>query len=116
MNQPNYQELVRQLVSNDAEQQIAARQILLALEEDAVTGLLDEYYAGVNQAQGIAVLDILAQIGGYEALNALRSLLFFDLTTPPTLRTAAAKGLLLNSDYLSPDEVQKISDYLAHEN
>jgi hypothetical protein len=109
---PDYRELVQQLLSDDAEQKISAQKTLLALDEDAVTGLLNEYYAGVNEAQGLAILDILAQIGGYEALNALRSLLFFDLSTPAALRTAAAQGLLQNSDNLSPDEIQKVTAYL----
>jgi hypothetical protein len=112
MNQPDYRELVHQLLSDDIDQQMTARQTLLALEEDAVTGLLNEYYAGVNEAQGLAILDVLAQIGGYEALSALRSLVFFDLSTPAALRTAAAQGLLQNSDNLSPDEIQKVTDYL----
>jgi hypothetical protein len=112
---PDYRELVQQLLSDDAEQKISAQKTLLALEEDAVTGLLDEYYAGVNEAQGLAILDILAQIGGYEALNALRSLLFFDLSTPAALRIAAAQGLLQNSDNLSPDEIQKVTAYLNHQ-
>jgi hypothetical protein len=116
MNQPNYRLLVQQLLSDDVDQQMEAQKTLLALEEDAVTGLLDEYYAGVNEAQGLAILEILAQIGGYEALNALRSLIFFDLSTPAALRTAAAQGLLQNSDNLSPDEIQKVTDYLSREN
>jgi hypothetical protein len=116
MNQPNYRLLVQQLLNDDTEQKISAQKTLLALEEDAVTGLLDEYYAGVNEAQGLAILDMLAQIGGYEALNALRSLLFFDLSTSRAFRTAAANGLLQNSDSLSPDEIQKVTSYLNRQN
>jgi hypothetical protein len=113
---PDYRELVQQLLSKDTNQQMTARQTLFSLEEDAVSGLLDEYYAGVNEAQGLAILDILAQISGYEALNALRSLLFFDLSTPAAFRTAAAQGLLLNRDNLSPDEVEKVTNFLNREN
>lgn len=109
MDKPDYQQLVRDLTSDDESTKESARQILFVLDEDAVSPLLDEFYAGVTDVQGIAILDILAHIGGYEALNTLRTLLFFDLSTRPIFRKAAAEGLLQNSDFLSDDEKDKIT-------
>ena len=108
MNRPDFHELIKQVVSENSNEQAQARKTLLALDEDAVSLLLDEYYAGVNEAQGSAIVSLLAEIGGYEALNALRSICFFDLSTPPHLRKVAAKGLLANRENLSPNEYTKL--------
>jgi hypothetical protein len=108
MTHSDFQQLIKQLVSENPDEQAQARKTLFVLDEDAVSPLLDEYYAGVNEAQGSAILSLLAEMGGYEALNALRSICFFDLSTPPQLRKIAANGLLLNIDSLSPDEYEKI--------
>lgn len=114
MFEPDYAALVKQLVSDDATVQSAAKKTLFTLDEDAVAPLLDEFYAGVTDARGTAILDVLARIGGYEALNALRSILFFDLSmmARPAFRTAAAQGLLMNIENLSPDEIEKINHHL----
>ena len=112
MTQPDYPKLVKQLVSDDEAEQTTAKKVLFELDEDAVSPLLDEFYAGVNDAQGTAILDVLAHIGGYEALNALRSILFFDLSMRPAFRKAAAHGLLYNAAFLSSDEHEKITAHL----
>lgn len=115
MSQPDFREVIKQLVSTNTDEKEQAQQILFALDEDAVSPLLDEYYAGVNEAQGSAILSLLADIGGYEALNALRSICFFDLSTPLQLRKAAARGLLSNSGNLSPDEYTKVLNIINKE-
>jgi hypothetical protein len=108
MTHPDFQQLIKQLVSENPDEQAQARKTLFVLDEDAISPLLDEYYAGVNEAQGSAILSLLTEMGGYEALNALRSICFFDLSTPLQLRKAAARGLLANRDSLSPDEYTKV--------
>ncbi|MBZ0294834.1 MAG: hypothetical protein K8L99_19885 [Anaerolineae bacterium] len=55
----------------DVSQREQAREALLALDEDAVPALVDTFYAGVNEEQGIAVLQLVGEIGGYEAVNLL---------------------------------------------
>lgn len=115
MSQPEYKILIKQLLNDNPDEAVSARQTLLALDEDNVNPLLDEFYAGVNETQGITILDMLAEIGGYEALNALRSICFFDLSTRPQFRKVAAKGLLLNSDNLSPDEHEKATQIANEE-
>ena len=115
MKQPDFPKLIKQLVSENSDESAQARKTLFALDEDAVSPLLDEYYAGVNEVQGIAILNMLAEMGGYEALNALRSICFFDLSTPPQLRKTAARGLLSNSENLSPDEYIKVLTLINEE-
>jgi len=114
MHQPNYQALVKKLVSPDVADQMAAKMILIALDEDAINPLVDEYYAGITDAEGIAILGVLADIGGYEALAVLRNVFDFE-EVRPALRYAAAQGLLRNSDKLTLEENQEITLYLAEQ-
>ncbi|GAB4525029.1 MAG: hypothetical protein OHK0046_40360 [Anaerolineae bacterium] len=62
----DYHQLVQQLT--DPATRDMARDTLLRLDEAAVEPLVDQFYAGVNEATGLAILEILATIGGYEAL------------------------------------------------
>jgi hypothetical protein len=56
----SYRTLIEQLVSSNLESQIAARMAILAQQENAVEPLVSVYSGGVTDAQGLAVLDILA--------------------------------------------------------
>jgi hypothetical protein len=84
----------------------------MALQEDAVEALADAYFAGVNDEQGIAILDLLADIGGYEALNIMRDIVKHE-TKRLKLRIAAAYGLLRNEDNLSNREVKLLKRFIA---
>ena len=64
-----YDSLVERFLLAEPIHRVAARMILMALQEDAIEPLADAYFAGVNDEQGIAILDLMADIGGYEALN-----------------------------------------------
>jgi hypothetical protein len=107
-----YRSLVEQLVSSNLESQIAARMAILAQQENAIEPLVSVYSGGVNDVQGLAVLDILAEIGGFEAMALLRNVFAFE-DKRPVMRYAAAKGLLRNEHNLSPDEVVEVTRFLA---
>jgi hypothetical protein len=55
------------LIHPDLTMRETARQALLMEDEAIITVLIDEFYAGVNLPIGIALLDIIGEIGGYEA-------------------------------------------------
>lgn len=70
-NQKDLRFLLDEILSNDETRRQRARVMLLALDEDAVPPLVDEYYAGMTEAQGVVLLDIVAEIGGPEAMQLL---------------------------------------------
>ncbi len=98
---------IRQLVSEDVAVREAAQTALRALDEDAVDPLINAFYAGVNESQGVAVLELVGEIGGPDALTLLRNVVY-DPTLRGTWQAAARRGLLLNRDNLSPAEVQTL--------
>lgn len=108
----NIAKLVDQLVDESSLNQQAAKMILLALGEDAVNPLIDEFYAGVNDAQGVAILNVIADIGGPDAMSTLRSVFHFE-DSRLKLKMAAANGLLHNSISLSQDELEEVASYIA---
>ncbi len=88
----NFDQLLRELAGNDPAAQLRARQTLLALDEQAVSPLVDAFYAGVNEAQGLALLDVVTEIGGPEAQTLLTDIVF-DSSARPAFRHKAALGL-----------------------
>lgn len=105
-----YDELVQRFINGQAIHQMAARMILLAVQEEAVEALADAYYAGINEAQGQMLLGILGEIGGYEALNILRDV--FQYETNAKIKLSAAEGLIRNAAVLSMEEKLALKDYL----
>jgi hypothetical protein len=105
-----YDELVQRFLSGQPIHQIAARMILLAVQEEAVEALADAYYAGLNETQARQILAVLGEIGGYEALNILRDV--FQYEPKLILRLAAAEGLIRNAAVLSFDEKLALKDFL----
>lgn len=105
-------ELVRRLNSKNPAHSAAARMLLIALQERAVGPLIDELYAGVTDAQGTVILNMLAEIGGPEAMETLRSVFEYEVGRP-ALQAAAARGLQRNVHNLSLDEVEAVSLFLA---
>jgi hypothetical protein len=108
---PNkYEELVQRFLSAQAIHQIAARMILLAIQEEAIEPLADAFYAGVNEKQAVMILQVLGEIGGYEALQILRDV--FKHEPNLSLKMAAAEGLIRNANNLSLDEKLAIKVFL----
>lgn len=107
-----YDALVERFLIGELANRTAARMILIAVQEDAIDPLADAYFAGVNDEQGLAILNLMAEIGGYEALNILRDILKHEKRRR-ILRIAAAEGLMMNEDNLSEQEVTAIKRFLA---
>jgi hypothetical protein len=105
-----YDELVQRFLSGQPIHQMAARMILLAVQEDAVEALADAYYAGVNEAQAKQILGILGEIGGYEALNILRDV--FQYEPNKSLKLSAVEALIPNAEVLSLEEKIALKDFL----
>jgi|GEM_PF-2128918 len=106
-----YDSLVERFLLAEPIHRVAARMILMALQEDAIEPLADAYFAGVNDEQGIAILDLMADIGGYEALNTMRDIVKHE-TKRRKLRVAAAHGLMRNENNLSKKEVKVLKRFL----
>ena len=111
MSDIDFHQLVQQLGDADSDIQQSASSILLRLDEDAVAPLVDQYYAGVTEQQAIAILDIIAHIGGFEALALLRN--EFHFSNSLQRKQICAKGLLHNRDVLSADEIVQAQQYLG---
>lgn len=105
MTEPNHKDLrvlLNEILSEDEARRQTARVMLLALDEEAVQALIDEFYAGVNEAQGVVLLDVVAEIGGYEALQLLEDV--FRNGTNAVWRRWAALGMARNGrDDILPD-------------
>lgn len=108
---PIFQRLLKRLTSDKPEDQLAARIIITSMQERAVPSLIDEYYAGVNQLQAEAILGLLGEIGGPNALNMLREVVRLEKGNVP-LRVAAAQALMHNESVLSPKEKRALEKYL----
>ena len=80
---------------------------LFALDEEAVNLLADEFYAGVSEPLGVAILDIVGEIGGPDALSMLRNVYHFE-DKHESWRKAGARGLLTNRDNLDAAEVEEL--------
>lgn len=106
--------LIQQYLGDNKLEHAVARMILVAMGEDVVEELIDTYYAGITVEHGILLLNLLAAIGGYEALNTLRSVFKYE-AEDESLKRTAAEGLVYNASNLSSDEYRKISDYLNAE-
>lgn len=96
-------DLVKQFLAGDAE----ARVELLALDEDAVNPLIEAFYAGVGEAGGVAIIDLVAEIGGPDALTLLRYAYHFEERL--ALKEAARRGLLLNQNNLDAQELAELT-------
>ncbi len=78
----DYTLLIPKLVQGSELNQEAARNTLLQLDEEAVSPLIDEFYAGVNELTGFAILSVLIEIGGYEVRALLEELIEFGVPYP----------------------------------
>jgi len=112
MSNVDFHDLIKKISSDNINADTAACMILYAMQEDAVEPLIEQYYYGVTDKQGVAILDVLAQIGGPSALAMLRNVFAFE-EDRRLLRFAAAKGLIHNSSNLSRDELAELAQYLG---
>jgi len=98
---------MNQLASLDPVERESARASLLQMDEDVMDLLVAEFYAGMPEMLAVALLEIMGEIGGYEALNLLGDV-YYGRDTRPALKTAARLALLRNADNLDPQQVAKL--------
>ncbi len=103
----NFRQLISDLTHNDAAQRQIARASLQSLDEDIVDPLIGEFHSGVSEALGVAILELIAEIGGPDALSMLRNVYHFD-DHHAHWRAAAARGLLHNRDNLDAAELEEL--------
>lgn len=70
--------LIQNLMHDNADSRQQARLALLLYDEAAITPLLDAFYAGVSEKHGIAILEALGEIGGFEALALFEEIVHFN--------------------------------------
>ena len=104
---PTFRTLMNQLASLDPAERESARASLLQMDEDVMDLLVAEFYAGMPEKLAVALLEIIGEIGGYEALNLLGDV-YYSHDTKPALKTAARLALLRNADNLDPQQVAKL--------
>ncbi|HLU12016.1 MAG TPA: hypothetical protein VK003_20235, partial [Oceanobacillus sp.] len=68
--------------------------VFLRMDEDAVQPLADELYSGVDEKTGVVILELLAEIGGWEAMVVLQDI--YQAGGREALVKAAAQGLARN--------------------
>ena len=106
---PDFHTLMKQLSSLDATERNAARSSLLQMDEDVMDLLVAEFYAGMPEKLGVTLLEIIGEIGGYEALNLLGDV-YYSNDTRPVLKATARLALLRNADNLDPLQVAKLRE------
>jgi hypothetical protein len=92
MTPDDIRQLIGQLISPILVERNAARLVFFKMGEDAVQPLADELYSGVTEGVGAAILEVMGEIGGWEALAVLQDLYFAE-NTRPAMRRAAAQAL-----------------------
>lgn len=92
----DYEAILKRLVSEDVQEQEAARRLLFVLDEDAVAPLIDAFYAGVSEKTGLAILEVLMVIGGFEAMALFCDVAEFDARYN-SWRRAAQHGIEHNT-------------------
>ena len=90
----NIRELLRALIHGSADERQSALHELYRMDEAAVDALTDEFYAGVDEATGVAILEVVSTIGGPDALRLLKYACYFG--DKAAWREAGAKGLADN--------------------
>jgi hypothetical protein len=89
--------------------QAAAQATLLGMDEDVMDLLVAEYYAGMPDKVAVRLLEIIGEIGGYEALSLLGDVCYSS-DTRPAVKETARLALLRNADNLDPLQVAKLRD------
>ncbi len=104
---PTFRNLMDQLASLDSAERASARATLLQMDEDVMDLLVAEFYAGMPEKLAVTLIEIIGEIGGYEALNLLGDV-YYASDTRPALKSAARLALLRNADNLDPLQVAKL--------
>ncbi len=104
---PTFRTLMKQLASLDTAEHNTARDALLRMDEDAMDLLVAEYDAGMPDKLAVSLLNIIGEIGGYEALNLLGDV-YYSHDTRSAVKAAARLALLRNADTLDPQQVAKL--------
>jgi hypothetical protein len=87
-------ERLKQITDGSVEERAAAWLAFLRLDEDAVQALADELYSGVDEQTGVVILELLAEIGGWEAMIVLQDI--YQAGGRDALVKTAARGLARN--------------------
>jgi hypothetical protein len=103
----NFRQLLSDLIHTDAIQRENAHAALLALDEEIVDPLIGEFYSGMSEQSGVAILELVAEIGGPDALSMLRNIYHFD-DHHAAWRDTARRGLLHNRDSLDAIELDEL--------
>lgn len=111
MTDSSFAQHLKHLTDSDPARREAAREALLALDEDGVEWMVGEFYSGVSNALGVALIEIIGEIGGWEALTFLRQV-FAEGDLPKEWQLAAARALLRNIDNLDEREVAGVRRFL----
>jgi hypothetical protein len=83
-----------EITDGTGEERAAARLAFLRLDEDVVQLLADELYSGVDEKTGVVILELLAEIGGWEAMIVLQDIV--QAGGRDAMVKAAARGLVRN--------------------
>lgn len=102
-----FRTLMTQLASLDTTERDSAHNALLQMDEDVMDLLVAEFYAGMPDKLAVSLLEIIGEIGGYEALNLLGDV-YYSHDTRPAVKAAARLALLRNADNLDPQQVAKL--------
>jgi len=81
--------LITQLTSVVPVERSAARLAFLKMDEEAIQPLADELYSGVSEPTGVAILELMGEIGGWEALTVLQDIYLSEGSRPAMAKTAA---------------------------
>jgi|SRR5690606_28533127 len=85
---------LKRITDGMVEERAAAWLAFLRLDEDAVQPLADELYSGVDEKTGVVILELLAEIGGWEVMMVLQDI--YQAGGREALVKAAAQGLARN--------------------
>ena len=102
--------LIPDLVSPDDTVRQAALRALYAGDEAAAVILCDLVAAGLNEVQTCAVLAVLGDIGGFDALMLLLDVFYFE--PRPRIKEAAAHALKRNTANLNAQERTDLEEFL----
>jgi len=92
MTPQDIRRLIVQLTSAVLVERTAARLLFLKMDEDAIQPLADELYSGVSEPTGVAILELMGEIGGWEAIAVLQDIYFAE-SSGPTLVNVAEQAL-----------------------
>jgi len=88
MTPQDIKRLIVQLTSAVLVERTAARLLFLKMDEDAIQPLADELYSGVGEPTGVAILELMGEIGGWEAIAVLQDIYFAESSRPALVKVA----------------------------